>query len=97
MTTASDRDWTWPDDDAPASADPAVRLVGVLRCDAQGERPVPFATLLEATCEPPLSPEAEVRGQGGCLAQCAEDVACWVFTMLGKQQIDREIRGQVAA
>jgi len=92
-----DRDWLWPDDDAPASADPVVRLVGVLRCDAQGERPVPFASLIDATREPPMGSDATVRDRGGCLAQAAEDVRCWVFTLHGSRRIAAEAHGRLVA
>jgi hypothetical protein len=93
--TDNDRDWLLPDPDAgpDSTVDPVLRLEGVLRVDAQGEMPTAYATLYDATREPPLSPEAEVRGPGGCLAQCAEDVCCWVFTVPGKAMLDREIRG----
>jgi hypothetical protein len=89
-----DDDWLFPDE-SPSSTSMAVVLpasAGVYRVEAQGEEATPFHTLIEATAEPPMSPEAEVRGPGGCLAQCTADRAAWFFTQLGAARIEREAR-----
>lgn len=43
-----------------------------------------------------MSPEGEIRGIGGCLAECHPDEARWVLTVLGRERIEQEIRGVVA-
>ncbi len=76
-----DDDWLGvqaPDTDLQLMTSPPFH--GVYRIESQGEDGVPFDTLMEATSEPPMTPEAEVRGKGGCLAQPHPDKACWVLT-----------------
>jgi hypothetical protein len=89
-----DHDWihaTESDTDLrPVTAPP---FAGVFRVEAAGEDGVPFDTLLDATTEPPMTPEAEVRGKGGCLAQSNPEYCGWVYTMLGAQRIEREAGG----
>jgi hypothetical protein len=94
MVSHDDSDWLDPDDSPePDSSSPLrVSFSGVYRVEAQGEEATPFHTLIEATAEPPMSPEAEVRGPGGCLAQCTADRAVWFFTQLGAARIEREAR-----
>ena len=67
--------------------------MGIWRIEAQGEDGIPFDTLIDATAEPPMTPEAEVRGPGGCMAQSHPDNACWVFALLGAQRFEQEAHG----
>lgn len=94
----SDADWLEPDE-PPSSTNNVVlpAYAGVYCIDAQGEQGVPHPSLIAAIAEPPMSPEAEVRGAGGCLAEASPDAIAWVLTNLGKDRIAREARGIVPA
>jgi hypothetical protein len=95
-TADDDSDWTQaPTLPAPAS-EPCPPFVGVWRVEAHGEEGIPYPTLIDATAEPPMSPEAEVRGPGGCFAQSALDRAGWVITRLGAARIEVEANGTLA-
>lgn len=104
MRQTSDDDWIRP---APISCScDACNIgrtpcdgvpVGVFRIEQHGEQGQRFGSLIEAASEPPMSPEAEIRGAGGCLAECHPDLAAWVMTTLGRERLDREVRGAVAA
>lgn len=90
----TDTDWL---DLEPASVTTPAALpafAGVYVVDAEGEEAVPYDTLFDATCEAPQSPESQVRGKGGLLAEAACDSARWVFTVLGRARIERELHGE---
>src|SRR4051812_32588236 len=88
-----DRDWTCSTLPAPASTRPAA-FRGVWRLDAVDSEPTTHATLIEATCEPPRTPEAEIYGGGALLAQHAgEEVRVWTFTDAGMRRLAKEANG----
>jgi len=92
--STSDADWLTPDE--PPSVSQSVRLPsgGVYVVDAEGETAVRFGSLSQAMLAgPPMSPEAQIRGRGGVLAEAAPDRAEWIATVLGAEMIEREIRG----
>lgn len=91
--TTSDDDWLRPDA-TPSERTPTVTVfAGVFRIEAQGEEATRFRTLIAAAAEPPMTPEAEIRGAGGRLAECHPDCAKWVLTTLGKERVELEARG----
>ena len=89
----SDDDWLYPE--PPTTEAPAVPapFAGCWRCDDVDTSPVPFASMIEATGEPPASPEAEVYGGGALLAKACEDEAVWQFTDAGLRRLSREAHG----
>lgn len=96
--STNDDDWTRaPTEPAPPCSSrapaPPSPAKGVFRCDAQGEPATRWGTLYEATREPPLTAEAEVRGAGGCLAMANQYEAKWVFTELGAARLEIELQG----
>jgi hypothetical protein len=94
MTTASlDDDWITPLPTPSERAPQAKPFAGVYRIEASGEEAVRFASLIQASVEPPTSPESELRGVGGCLAECHPDECRWVLTALGRDRIELEARG----
>lgn len=91
MRPNADSDWLSPDESPSSTSNLKLPVfAGVYRVEAQGEDGVPYPSLLEAAAEAPTSPEAEIRGKGGCLAHCHPDDAAWVLTGLGKLRIARE-------
>jgi hypothetical protein len=87
----ADSDWLDPEPDTDLRPLASKPFAGVWRIEAHGEEGMPFDTLLSATTEPPMDPEAEVRGQGGCLAQSHPDRAGWIYTALGAARIRAEV------
>lgn len=84
-------DWLTPEPvDACADTERPAPFAGCYRIEAHGEHAVQFPTLLAATAEPPQDPEAEIRGNGGCLAQATPDHAGWAITLLGARRIASE-------
>lgn len=82
--------------DEPSSS--SLRLSpfdGVYRIEAGGEEAIPLPSLIDATSEPPMSPEAEIRDASGCLAQATPDHYGWAITRLGAQRIEREAHGSM--
>ncbi|MBA2683239.1 MAG: hypothetical protein H0U66_01935 [Gemmatimonadaceae bacterium] len=61
------------------------------RCDGEENEPLPFATLLAATVEPPRTPEAMIAGGGVVLAEADHDCAVWVYSAAGMRQLDAEM------
>jgi hypothetical protein len=94
-STNEQEDWLCPETEPPTSDESQTlpAFAGVFRIEALGEEGVPFPTLIDALCEPPRFPDAEIRGKGGCLAQCHPDRARWMPTTIGKQRIEREAHG----
>ncbi len=96
MRPTADSDWLNPDPvDVTADTERPAPFAGVYRIEAQGEDGVPFPTLLDATSSAPMSPEAEIRGKGGCLAQATPDHAGWAITELGARRIEQESAGMI--
>ncbi len=97
MPTTPDDDWLdCPDTlPAPASVEPVATPL-VWRLDHLSGDPLTFDTLLEATIEPPRTPEAIVTGTGGVLAAASDEKACWVYSAAGAAQIEREANGRAA-
>lgn len=97
MTTPDDADWLSPDkhDTLPAPpSTPAPKPPGVWRLDAIDGDPSQHPTLIEATGEPPLTPEAQIYGSGALLAQSSQEVAAWIFTQDGRHQLAIEADGR---
>ncbi len=96
-TQSGDDDWLFPEPPTSNATQKLPAFAGVWRIEQQGEDGIPFPTLVDALAEPPTSQEAEIRGEGGCLAQPCPDVARWLPTATGRERIEREIRGMEAA
>jgi hypothetical protein len=95
-TRCDDSDWLRDDPLPPPASTRPTAFRGCWRCDELAAEPVRHATLLEATCEPPRSPDAEVYGSGDLLATSADDIAAWRFTPAGYARIARENRESLA-
>lgn len=96
LTPDDDTDWLDAEPDTSAAAVTHPPFAGVWRIEQQGEEGIPYDTLIDAQTEMPMSPEAEIRGEGGCLAQAHPDRAGWVFTQIGAERIRREANGTIA-
>jgi hypothetical protein len=89
----ADHDWLYPE---PPTTDDVLApkpFAGVWRCDEVDAEPKPFTTLIEATDEPPRSPEAQVYGGGAQLAAAHQDEGVWCFTQAGATRLELEARG----
>lgn len=102
-----DTDWLCPDATPASVPPPATAMPGVFRCDAEGEESVHYRTLIEATAEPPMSPEARiicyVAGSAipempVLLAEATRDDArrAWTISILGSIRLHNEAHGQAA-
>lgn len=97
----ADSDWLDPADSPPSVPPQPAR--GVFRCDAEGEESVVYDTLIAATAEPPMSPEARIiayttAGQVLLAESTRDDQRIgWTITMRGALRLQSEARGEVAA
>lgn len=91
-TRCDDSDWLRDDTLPPPVSTRPAPFRGCWRCDELAAEPTRHASLIEATCEPPRSPDAEVYGCGDLLATSADDVAAWRFTPAGCARLERENR-----
>lgn len=99
-----DHDWLSPDGEPPSipPAADAAGKTGVYRCDAEGETSSLFDTLIAATAEPPMSPEARIiaytdAGPVLLAESTRDDERCgWRITMRGAVRLQREANGEAA-
>lgn len=103
MTTHDDSDWLGTADTLPAPASvPPAPAAGVFRCEAEGEQSTRFATLTEATAEPPMDPEARIIAYTDAgpvlLAESTahDERVGWRITMPGALRLQREASGRAA-
>jgi hypothetical protein len=91
----SDADWLYPEPVDPEADTERPDPAAVWRCGGEDCEPTQHASLIEATCEPPTTPEAEVYGGGELLARSSSESALWVFTARGMERIERECAGDI--
>lgn len=95
----TDRDWTHADSTcetlpAPDSQRPAPPT-HVWMVPGESGEPRMLRTLIEATGEPPRTPEAAVYGGGELLAEGDDGECRWLFTDAGKLRFALEAHGML--
>lgn len=87
----ADRDWLYPDGPTSTPAPATERFTGVIRVDEWGGRGVRFATLAAALkASPPATPEAQIYGIDGMLAECHPDSCRWALLTVGTARLAAE-------